>query len=156
MTFVSAYKAARSVRGVRMGKTGSDSGVVLATDKQKSKDGVWRYSVRINISSDLYERARFLEGDRLDVLFSQELHMAKIVRVEEGGWAASFRPNSSKRILKFALFDGMPTVARSSVCEIVSIETNAITVKLPSGASFEKNLREEAESEEPPVFHLAR
>ena len=97
----------------------------------------------------VYSDARFIEGDRFDVQFDPDSRMAKIVRVNSGGWMATptGREKSARRVMKFAWYEGMPSVDRTVGCQVVSIETNTITFQLPEDVSFKENLRLDAEKQ---------
>ena len=71
MTFISALEIANKYgfsnrRGIAISK----SDIRIGTDKSLvKKTNQVTYSLRISISNDIVKQARFIEGDKVDVLF---------------------------------------------------------------------------------------
>lgn len=147
MSFISALELNKKYakRGGR-GRIVIDYDVSLATDKSTAKTGQVVYSLRFSISPRIIKEARFIEGDKVDVLFDLESSPKRIliVRSLNGGWSLYSNAQSKNARFSFKIthrpeypsfFESTPTNA------VVTAE--GILLDIPNTANFGKNVREQ-------------
>lgn len=153
MAFVSATEIAkRSNRGGTR-RTRIQEDLVMATDSQRSKNNPG-YALRIGMTQALAERARFLPGDRVDLLIDAEERRCMIRRVDTGGWKlTSPNPGSAggRLLLKMKHREGLPTTPVAAACRDVVVSPEGIEFTVPDSARFTGNARLEDERTEAPA-----
>lgn len=116
--------------------------VTFAIDKGTSK-GVSCYALRIAVPKEIAKKARFIEGDTVDILFDKEERAGLIKRIIGKGWTLSKWKTSARLTVKLRWNNGMPSVASCVSCPC-EITPDGIVFFLPECVSFDHNLREEA------------
>jgi hypothetical protein len=98
--------------------------------------------MRLSISQEIVKKARFMPGDRVDVLIDREARMVLIKRVTSGGWALSYRTKSNERaMVQISWSIGLPSVSQAAPCSEVKVTEDGIIFKLPDCAVFDRNAR---------------
>lgn len=145
MTFISALELNKKygIRGVR-GRAASDHDVNLATDKSTAKTGQVVYSLRFSISAKLIKEARFIEGDKVDVLFDFESSPKRvlIVRSLAGGWSLYSNNKSKDARFNFKITQRpeLPSFEESTPTKAV-VTSEGILFDIPETAIFGRNAR---------------
>jgi hypothetical protein len=145
MSFVSALELSKtySRKGGR-GRVHSDHDVALATDKSVAKTGQIVYSLRFSISAKLIKEARFIEGDKVDVLFDFESSPKRvlIVRSLAGGWSLynNNKNKNSRFNFKITYRPEMPSFEESTPTKAV-VTSEGILFDIPPTAIFGRNAR---------------
>ena len=125
----------------RGAKTGN-KGVALATDKRSKDDS---YALRLNVGISLLKAAGIIEGDRVEVFFSEKDRKGLIRRSNaNGSIKVSFRGKKSAPSIVTVYVKGLPSVAHSEQCTDVQVNESGIMFSLPDSASFSENLRKQA------------
>ena len=150
MTFVSAQKLIEEC-GRPAGRRGSAGGsdVKFATDitrKHGKKDPSPIHSVRFSLSEEIIKKARFMPGDKVDVLFDKENNAGLIRRTTSGGWTLSQTTTSPRISIKFTWCPGLPTIASTGDCTNIQVTDEGITFRFPEGTSFTRNARAERDA----------
>jgi NMD protein affecting ribosome stability and mRNA decay len=148
MTFISAIEISNKYGS--SGKRGSKISVHdirIATDKSTNKKtSQTMYSLRITVSSDIIKAARFIEGDKVDVLFDLESTPKRIliVRSLKEGWTLikSNKGEDSRYGFKITHRPEMPSFAEAVDCDAV-VTPEGILFDIPSTAVFGRNARAE-------------
>lgn len=139
------FKSVTEISGRAPGRGGQRllDGVTISTDRRVSKGHAGsEYTMRFSISQNLTKKARFMPGDRVDVLIDREARMALIKRVSSGGWALSYRTKSNERaMVQISWCVGLPSVKQSTACSDVQVTEDGIIFKLPDSAVFDRNAR---------------
>lgn len=150
MAFVSAQKLldeCGSPSGRRGRAGGSD--VKFATDitrKHGNKDPSPIYSVRFSLSAEIMKKARFMPGDKVDVLFDPENNAGLIQRTTSGGWSLSQTSTSPRISIKLTWRPGLPTIASTGCCTDIQVVDEGIMFRFPEATSFGRNARAEPEA----------
>jgi len=142
-----AFVSASEIIGNTSPRRHSSAGIVLATDKQRAS-GQQYFAVRISLSRELADRARFILGDRVDVMFDIEGRRCLLRRVNEGGWrlhkaGGNGASDGARLNIKFKYSTGLPSVKESVSITDYEIAPEGIIFGIPEEASFERNLRDE-------------
>lgn len=145
MSFFSALELNKkySTRGGR-GRSLSDTDISLATDKSVQKTGQVSYSLRFSISPKLMKEARFIEGDKVDVLFDFESSpkRALIVRSLHGGWTLYNNSKNKDTRFNFKITHRpeLPSFEESTDTKAV-VTSEGILFDIPTTAIFGRNAR---------------
>jgi hypothetical protein len=148
MTFISALEIANKYGfSSRRGIATSKSDIRIATDKSfTKKTNITNYSLRISISNDIVKQARFIEGDKVDILFDLESTPKRIliVRSIKEGWTlvANTKAKDTRYGFKITQRPEMPSFNEPIDCDAV-VTPEGILFDIPSTAVFGKNAREE-------------
>jgi len=146
MSFFSALELNKkySNKGGR-GRAVSNTDITLATDKSVQKTGQVSYSLRFSISPKLMKEARFIEGDKVDVLFdfASTPKRALIVRSLHGGWSLynNNKNKDSRYNFKITHRPELPSFKESTEAKAV-VTSEGILFDIPSTAVFGRNARE--------------
>lgn len=113
MEFLSLYDIASAnskCGGVGGRRRVNPDEIVLSIVKSgKNRDGKERTSLSVKISRELANKARYIFGDRLDILISSDGTTGLIKRVSAGGFAASSSGSKTSDIyIKMTWYEGMP------------------------------------------------
>jgi hypothetical protein len=131
-------------------------GIVLATDRQNPKnpgDEV-RYTLRLDISPEMASKARFIMGDRVDILIDAESRQMMLKRVHEGGWKLAQSGKAGALKIQVRYLEGMPSVPTSANCTSVQLTDEGVVFTVPKSARFDINARKERD-EEPKQSEIA-
>ena len=101
-----------------------------------------RTSLRIRVSSGVLKQARWVIGDRIEMLFDPEAGLGLLRRVSVGGNALCGRSKSSGATLTTSWYEGMPSVFPSAACQNVVVDEEGVLFQLPGDVSFTENKRE--------------
>ena len=148
MTFISALEiSSKYGHSNRRGIAISKSDIRIGTDKSTvKKTNQVTYSLRISISKDIIKAARFIEGDKLDVLFDLESTPKRmlIVRSIKDGWTliANSKTKDSRYGFKITHRPEMPSFYEGVDCDAV-VTSEGILFDIPSVAIYGKNARAE-------------
>lgn len=146
MSFISALELNKKYGATRgTGRATSNDDVVIATDKSVAKTGQVVYSLRFSLSAKLIKEARFIEGDKVDVLFDLESDPKRIliVRSLNGGWSLykNTKKNPDARFnVKITYRPEMPSFAESIATNAV-VAAEGILFDIPTTAVFGRNAR---------------
>jgi hypothetical protein len=99
--------------------------------------------MRFSLSPEIIAKARFMPGDKVDILFDQDARAGLIKRTSIGGWSLSQTPASQRFSIKLTWREGLPTIANTDGCTDVQVTDEGIIFKFPDGASFDHNARAE-------------
>lgn len=139
------FKSVTEISGRAPGRGGQRllDGVTISTDRRSPRGhAASEYTMRFSISQQLTKKARFMPGDRVDVLIDREARLVLIKRVSSGGWALSYRTKSNERaMVQISWCEGLPSVKRSTACSDVQVTEDGIIFKLPDSAVFDRNAR---------------
>lgn len=139
------FKSVTEIIGKVPGRGGRrlPQGVSISTDRRSPKGhAASEFSMRLSISQEIIKKARFMPGDRVDVLIDREARMVLIKRVTSGGWALSYRTKSNERaMVQISWSIGLPSVSQSTPCSEVKVTEDGIIFKLPDCAVFDRNAR---------------
>lgn len=148
MSFISALELNKkySKRG-GTGRASQMDDVMIATDKSVDKYGTLKYSLRFSIAEKIIKEARFIEGDKVDILFDLESSPKRIliVRSLQGGWSL-YRNGGKSSVksrfnVKITYRPEMPSFATSTPTNAV-VAAEGILFDIPPTAVFGKNARE--------------
>lgn len=145
MSFISALELSKKYtnKGGR-GRVHSDHDIAMATDKSVAKTGQIVYSLRFSISAKLIKEARFIEGDKVDVLFDFESSPKRvlIVRSLAGGWTLynNNKNKDSRYNFKITYRPELPSFEQSTPTKAV-VTSEGILFDIPPTAIFGKNAR---------------
>ena len=145
MSFISALELSKKYtkKGGR-GRVHSDQDVALATDKSVAKTGQIVYSLRFSISAKLIKEARFIEGDKVDVLFDFESSPKRVlvVRSLSGGWSLynNNKNKNSRFNFKITHRPELPSFEESTPTKAV-VTSEGILLDIPPTAIFGRNAR---------------
>jgi hypothetical protein len=145
MSFISALELNKKYtnKGGR-GRSLSDADISLATDKSVQKTGQVTYSLRFSISPKLMKEARFIEGDKVDVLFdfASSPKRALIVRSLAGGWTLynNNKNKNSRFNFKITHRPELPSFENSTDANAV-VTSEGILFDIPTTAIFGRNAR---------------
>jgi len=145
MNFISALELNKKYakKGGR-GRMVVDHDISLATDKSTSKVGQVVYSLRFSISSRIIKEARFIEGDKVDVLFDLESNQKRIliVRSLSGGWSLYSNNKSKNGRFNFKITHRpeFPSFLESTATNAI-VTSEGILLDIPNTAIFGKNAR---------------
>ena len=145
MTFISALALNKnySKRGGR-GRCTADFDISLSTDKSAAKTGQITYSLRFSISPRLIKEARFIEGDKVDVLFDFESIPKRvlIVRSLTNGWSLYSNTESKNSRFNFKITHRpeYPSFQESTPTNAV-VTAEGILFDIPNTAIFGRNAR---------------
>ena len=141
MAFVSASQFIGTNAGRR-----SNAAIVLATDQQNINGGVG-YALRMGIANHVAKEARFLVGDKVDLLIDEEGRRCLIKRDPKGRWSLhtskSVKASRSRMMLKITFRVGMPSVATTTAIDDYEITPEGILLRMPEEVSFDRNMRTE-------------
>jgi hypothetical protein len=147
MSFISALEINKkySTRGGHgRGRASVDHDICLATDKSVAKTGQIVYSLRFSISQRLIKEARFISGDKIDVLFDFEStpKRALIVRSLGGGWSlyCNGKNKNSRFNFKITHRPELPSFTESTPTTAI-VTSEGILFDLPPTAIFGRNAR---------------
>lgn len=154
MAFISAQKLLEECGRPASNRSRASSEISFATDITRTHSGKNPdpiYSVRFSLSQEIIKKARFMPGDKVDILFDPERNAGLIKRTSSGGWALS-QTNSSPRIaIKFTWRPGLPTIANTAGCTEVQVTDEGIMFRFPEGTMFDRNARAETQATEVPT-----
>jgi hypothetical protein len=145
MSFISALELNKKY-GVKNGRGRSltNHDIALATDKSVCKTGQIVYSLRFSISAKLVKEARFIEGDKVDVLFDFESSPKRVlvVRSLAGGWSLynNNKNKDSRFNFKITYRPEMPSFETSTPTKAV-VTSEGILFDIPPTAIFGRNAR---------------
>jgi hypothetical protein len=145
MSFISALELNKKYtnKGGR-GRIVSNSDISLSTDKSVQKTGQVAYSLRFSISPKLMKEARFIEGDKVDILFDFESSpkRALIVRSLAGGWTLynNNKNKNSRFNFKITHRPELPSFEQSTDANAV-VTSEGILFDIPPTAIFGRNAR---------------
>lgn len=145
MSFISAIEMSKNY-GARngRGRVSADQDVCMSTDKSVQKTGVITYSLRFSISAKIIKEARFIEGDKVDVLFDFESSPKRVlvVRSLSGGWRLypNGKAKNSRFNFKITHRPEMPSFENSTPTKAV-VTSEGILFDIPTTAIFGKNAR---------------
>ena len=145
MSFISAIQLSKNYN-TRNGRprVAVDEDVYMATDKSVQKTGQIVYSLRFSISEKLIKEARFIEGDKVDVLFDFESNPKRvlIVRSLTGGWTLyrNGKNANSRYNFKIVHRPEMPSFTESTPTKAV-VTSEGILFDVPTTAIFGRNAR---------------
>jgi len=148
MTFISAIEISKKYgHSNRRGVAVSRSDIRIGTDKSTvKKTNQITYSLRISISNDIIKQARFIDGDKVDVLFDLESTPKRmlITRSLKDGWTliANGKTKDSRFGFKITHRPEMPSFFEGVDCDAV-VTSEGILFDIPSVAVYGKNAREE-------------
>lgn len=145
MSFISAIELSKNYGGRNgRGRVSVDQDVCMSTDKSVAKTGQVVYSLRFSISPKLIKEARFIEGDKVDVLFDFESNPKRVlvVRSLHGGWSLySNGKNANSRFnFKITHRPEMPSFTESTATKAV-VTSEGILFDVPPTAIFGRNAR---------------
>ena len=145
MSFISALELSKkySTKGGR-GRSVVDHDVCMATDKSVAKTGQVVFSLRFSISAKLIKEARFIEGDKVDVLFDLESNPKRVlvVRSLSGGWSLYCNKKSKNSRFNFKITHRpeLPSFEESTATKAV-VTSEGILFDIPPTAIFGRNAR---------------
>ena len=145
MSFFSALELNKkySNKGGR-GRALLTTDITLATDKSVQKTGQVTHSSRFSIAPKLMKEARFIEGDKVDVLFDFEStpKRALIVRSLAGGWTLYNNSKNKDTRFNFKITHRpeLPSFAESTETKAV-VTSEGILFDIPPTAIFGRNAR---------------
>lgn len=145
MSFISALEINKKYakKGGR-GRVHAEQDVALATDKSVAKTGQVVYSLRFSISAKLIKEARFIEGDKVDVLFDFESSPKRVlvVRSLAGGWSLynNNKNKDSRFNFKITHRPELPSFEQSTPTKAV-VTSEGILFDIPPTAIFGRNAR---------------
>lgn len=148
MSFISALELNKKY--TKRGGTGRASvkdDVIIATDKSVQKTGQVNYSLRFSISEKIIKEARFIEGDKVDILFDVESSPKRIliVRSLQGGWSLyrnGVKDSQNARYnVKITYRPEMPSFTQSTATNAV-VAAEGILFDIPPTAVYGRNARE--------------
>jgi len=139
-----AFKTLQELTGVEA-KRGNHSKIpsdqiLFATDKRSKGDKGSLFCMRIGIPVKTAKKARFVAGDKVEVLFDVADRVGLVRRVSSGGYTLCKHHENSRLTVKATYYPGMPTVSDSVGC-LSDVTDDGIVFMLPDSVSFEKNLR---------------
>ena len=109
--------------------------LTISTDvAHKRAGGEEAFSLRFGLSDELLKEARFIAGDRVDVLLDVEARLGLIRRTLQGGWKIS--GSKAKKVVQMTWTEGLPSVPTTSACESVTVTDEGIMFELPKTAQF--------------------
>lgn len=150
MKFVSAQKMIEEHgRPTSTRARSSRADVKFATDITRShrcRSPSPIYSVRFSLSKEVIKKARFMPGDKVDVLFDKENSAGLIRRTTSGGWTLSQTTTSPRISIKFTWCPGLPTIASTGDCTDIQVTDEGIMFRFPEGTSFTHNARAEQDA----------
>lgn len=135
MGFLSLTEIKKSNTHMRVANAGvkqCELTVSVAKGYLRKSDNVQTYALTFRIRNDLLEKARFLNGDIVDVLFDPDQGIGLIRRNNDGAMtlhAGKSEPNSCR--ISITLRSGMPAVKSTRACESVEVNNEGIMFTLP-------------------------
>ena len=133
MEFLSLYDIASASSKGRVGRqhrSDSDEVMLSIVKSGQNKGGKDRNALSVKISKQLAQKARFIFGDRLDILISSDGSTGLIKRVKSGGFAASSSGSRTSDIyIKVTWYEGMPKPEQKTYCP-ATLTDDGITFKL--------------------------
>lgn len=148
MSFISAIELNKKYsKGGRTGRASAKDDVILATDKSVQKTGQVSYSLRFSIAERLVKEARFIHGDKVDILFDIDSDPKRIliVRSLHGGWTlyrnGGENSKNARFNIKITYRPEMPSFANSTPTSAV-VAAEGILFDIPPTAVFGRNARE--------------
>jgi hypothetical protein len=118
-------------------------GLTFSVDRSKSsRDGITRYAIRLRLGADVVKESRMIDGDRVDLLIDKDDQTGLLKRVSVGGWKICSTNNRkgakvNSLILKLGWAPGLPYIAKTSLCDQVSVTNEGILFRFPSGTVFD-------------------
>lgn len=145
MSFISAIELSKKYsHKTGRGRSAVQQDIYLATDKSVAKTGQVVYSLRFSLSAKLVKEARFIEGDKVDVLFDFESDPKRIliVRSLAGGWSLykNVKTKEGRYNFKITYRPEMPSFTQSTPANAV-VTSEGILFDIPSTAIFGRNAR---------------
>jgi len=133
MAFIS-LSGIKKDQSTRNGGLRSKSELAISVcNGSKLKSGHKTKVLNFRLADSLINRARFMVGDRLDVLFDKTNGIGMIKRDNQGSMTLSRNSkNASSTRLTLTLRKGMPAVRNTFGCDSVEVDTDGtIQFKLP-------------------------
>jgi len=148
MSFISALEINKKYgcgSGRGRGRIYSDHDIYLATDKSVAKTNQIVYSLRFSVSQKLIKEARFIHGDKVDVLFDFESNPKRILIVRSlvGGWSlyANSKTKNARFNFKITHRPELPSFTESTPTSAV-VTSEGILFDIPPTAIFGRNARD--------------
>ena len=134
MEFLSLYSIAaacsKTGRVGRQHRSEADEVLLSIVKSGHNSGGKERIALSVKINKHLAQNARFIFGDRLDILISSDGSTGLIKRVKEGGFAATSSGSKTSDIyIKVTWYEGMPKPEQKTYCP-ATLTDDGITFKL--------------------------
>ena len=105
------------------------------------------YTMRVSIPAPIMEFAKIQPGTKVEFEVDPDSRRCRILPDNDGRWTITQNAGHlDKGYLKITLDEGMPTVASTEPCLHVRSTSQGLEFSVPDNASFDRNLRAEADS----------
>lgn len=119
----------------------SNEDVCISVNKCGAPDkDVW--ALVVSISTSIAKKARFMLGDKVELLFDPEKRIGLLKRTNDGGWSLTSggKDIKSRMYFKIQFVVGMPSVKQNTGCPS-EVTPEGIEFIFPDEVSFTENLR---------------